>query len=158
MNATVPGPAPRHLEAGARGGVPETPKPGDTAFERTRTVIVGNNARALEAAREKAQELGYHTLVLSTLMEGETRDVARVHAAIAWEILAGGNPVPRPACIPSGGETTVTIRGRGRGGRNHGCRRRLGRPHHGAAGPGGGPGRRGHATGERLLHVLPGRG
>jgi hydroxypyruvate reductase len=118
VEATVPGPVLRHLEAGARGEVPETPKPGDTAFERTRTVVVGNNARAVEAAREKAQELGYHTLVLSSVMEGETRDVARVHAAIAKEILTSGNPVPRPACILSGGETTVTIRGGGSGGRN----------------------------------------
>ncbi len=118
LEARVPRPVLRHLEAGARGEVPETPKPGDPAFERSRTAIVGNNALALHAARERAQVLGYHTLVLSSVVEGETREVARVHAAIAKEILASGNPVPRPACVLSGGETTVTIRGGGTGGRN----------------------------------------
>ncbi|MHB1192189.1 MAG: glycerate kinase type-2 family protein [Longimicrobiales bacterium] len=106
------------LERGSRGESPETPKPGDAAFERTQNVIVGSNALALNAARESARALGYNVLVLSSVVEGETREVSRVHAAIAKEILATGNPVPRPACVLSGGETTVTIRGGGRGGRN----------------------------------------
>ncbi len=106
------------LERGSRGELPETPKPGDAAFERTQNVIVGSNALALGAAVEKARALGYHTLMLSSAVEGETLDVARDHAAIAKEILVTGNPVPRPACVLSGGETTVTIRGGGRGGRN----------------------------------------
>lgn len=118
LEGGIPPAALRLLQAGSRGEIPETPKPGDPAFERTQTVIVGNNARALEAARERAKELGYHTLVLSSVVEGETRDVARVHAAVAKEILASGNPVRRPACVLSGGETTVTIRGGGMGGRN----------------------------------------
>jgi len=118
LGATVPRLVLRHLEAGARGELPETPKPGDAAFERTQNVIVGSNALALEAARGKARELGYNTLILSSVVEGETRDVARDHAAIARGIRATGNPVPRPACVLSGGETTVTIRGGGRGGRN----------------------------------------
>lgn len=118
LEGTVPTPVLRLLQAGGRGEIPETPKPGDPAFERTQTVIVGSNGLALGAAADKARALGYHTLVLSSVMEGETRDVARVHAAIAKEILASGNPVPRPACVLSGGETTVTIRGGGRGGRN----------------------------------------
>jgi hydroxypyruvate reductase len=62
--------------------------------------------------------LGYNQLILSTMIEGETKDVAKVHAAIAKEVLKTGNPVDRPACIVSGGETTVTIRGQGLGGRN----------------------------------------
>jgi len=118
LEGTIPAPALRLLQAGDRGEIPETPKPGDPAFERTQTVVVGSNALALGTAAEKARELGYHTLVLSSVVEGETRDVARVHAAIAKEILASGNPVSRPACVLSGGETTVTIRGGGRGGRN----------------------------------------
>ncbi|HSW29783.1 MAG TPA: glycerate kinase [Longimicrobiales bacterium] len=108
----------RVLDRGIRGELSETPKPGDTAFERTQNLIVGSNALALDAARGKAQALGYNTLILSGVVEGETRDVARNHAAIARGILATGNPVPRPACVLSGGETTVTIRGPGRGGRN----------------------------------------
>lgn len=96
----------------------ETPKPGDALFRRVRNVLVGSNRLAIEAARQKAAELGYNTLVLSSLIEGETRDVARVHAAIAREIVATGQPVKIPACVISGGETTVTIRGNGLGGRN----------------------------------------
>ena len=96
----------------------ESPKPGDPAFERVQNLIVGSNALAVTAAAQEAKRLGYRTLVLSTFVEGETRDVARVHAAIAKEVLASGRPVRAPACIISGGETTVTIRGSGLGGRN----------------------------------------
>ena len=108
----------RHLERGARGESPESPKDKDPAFQRTQNVVVGSNAQALSAAREKAKQLGYNPLILSSFVEGETREVARVHTAIAKEVLQYGNPVPRPACIISGGETTVTMRGNGKGGRN----------------------------------------
>ena len=97
---------------------PETPKPGDEIFEHVQNVIVGSNRLAVDAAAQQARALGYHTLVLSTFIEGETRDVARVHAAIAKEIRATGRPIKPPACVISGGETTVTIRGNGQGGRN----------------------------------------
>jgi hydroxypyruvate reductase len=96
----------------------ETPKPGDKIFEHVQNLIVGSNRLAVDAAAQQARALGYHTLVLSTFIEGETRDVARVHAAIAKEIRATGRPVKPPACVISGGETTVTIRGHGQGGRN----------------------------------------
>jgi hydroxypyruvate reductase len=81
-------------------------------------VIVGSNLLAVNAAAAKAKELGYRTLVLSTFIEGETKDVARMHAAIAKEILTSGRPLKPPCCLISGGETTVTIRGDGLGGRN----------------------------------------
>ncbi len=96
----------------------ETPKPGDKIFMKTRNVIVGSNALAVDAAALEARRLGFHTLVLSTYVEGEARQVARVHASIAKEIVATGRPVRKPACVISGGETTVTIRGSGLGGRN----------------------------------------
>jgi hydroxypyruvate reductase len=96
----------------------ETPKPGDKIFEKTRTVIVGSNALAVDAAVLEARRLGFHTLVLSTFIEGEAREVARLHAAVAKEIRATGRPIQTPACVISGGETTVTIRGQGLGGRN----------------------------------------
>lgn len=96
----------------------ETPKPGDPVFERVHNAVVGSNRLAVDAAAERARELGYRTLVLSTFIQGETRDVARVHAAIAREMLASGQPVQPPACVISGGETTVTIQGSGLGGRN----------------------------------------
>jgi hydroxypyruvate reductase len=92
--------------------------PNDRIFEKVQNVTVGNNQTALLAAKHQAEELGYNALVLSSFVEGETRDAALFHAAIAKEILSTGNPVLPPACVISGGETTVTIRGDGKGGRN----------------------------------------
>ena len=97
-----------------RAGAPETP----TSVPNTENVIVGSNRLALDAAAHEARRLGYHTLILSSTIDGETRDVARVHAAIAREIHATGHPIAAPACVVSGGETTVTLRGSGKGGRN----------------------------------------
>jgi glycerate 2-kinase len=107
-----------HLKKGVEGAVPESPKPGDPVFARTQTAIVGNNLACVMAAEKKARDLGYHSLVLSTMIEGETREVACVHAGIAKEILKSGYPLLPPACVLSGGETTVTITGNGLGGRN----------------------------------------
>jgi glycerate 2-kinase len=108
----------RHLESGVSGAVPETPKPGDAVFAHTQTVLIGRNLQALEAAGRQATALGYQPLILSSAIEGETREVAKVHAGIAREVLASGHPIAAPACILSGGETTVTLRGQGKGGRN----------------------------------------
>ncbi len=107
-----------HIQKGIEGKVAETPKPADPVFTRTQSVIVGSNLACVLAAEKKALDLGYHTLVLSTMIEGETREVARVHVGIAKEILNSGHPLSPPACVLSGGETTVTIRGQGLGGRN----------------------------------------
>ena len=96
----------------------ETPKLGDPAFERVQNLIVGSNRLAINAAAKKAHDLGYRALVLSSSIDGETREIALMHAAIAKEIVATNRPVRRPACVLSGGETTVTVRGRGTGGRN----------------------------------------
>jgi glycerate 2-kinase len=108
----------RYVKSGLARGVPETPKVGDPIFDRVHNFIIGSNILALETARVAAQGMGYRSLVLSSSIEGETKDVALVHAGIAREVLATGNPVSPPACIISGGETTVTIRGTGLGGRN----------------------------------------
>ena len=96
----------------------ETPKPGDPHLARVQNLIVGSNRLAMDAAASKAKELGYRTLVLSSSVDGETREIARMHAAIVKEILSAGRPVRRPACLLSGGETTVAVRGNGLGGRN----------------------------------------
>lgn len=96
----------------------ETPKPGDAIFDRVQNVVVGSNTLAVDAAAKHAASLGYRTLVLSTSIEGETREAARFHAAIAREIRSAQRPIRAPACIISGGETTVTIHGDGLGGRN----------------------------------------
>jgi len=107
----------RQIDAGTSGEIPETPKTGDPAFETTRNLIVASNFEAITAAKVKAEHLGYHTVILSSMIEGETKHVAHVHGAIGREIIRSGNPVPAPACILSGGETTVTITGKGLGGR-----------------------------------------
>jgi len=104
----------------ARYGIEvEFPKDAETPKQfRASVVMVGSNALAVEAAVGEAGRLGYNTMILSTVIQGEAREVARVHAAIAREIAVSGRPVARPACVISGGETTVTIRGKGLGGRN----------------------------------------
>jgi len=107
-----------YLKMGADGRYKETPKPGDPELNGVFNVLVGTNSIAVNAARKKAMFLGYNTSVLSTTITGETRDAAASHAAVAREILAGNHPTPPPACVLSGGETTVTIRGKGKGGRN----------------------------------------
>ena len=107
-----------HIKAGVAGDIEESPKKNNPVFEKTKNIIIGSNIDAIRAARKKAERLGYHTIILSSMIEGETKHVARVHTAIAREVLKTGNPIPPPACILSGGETTVTLKGDGKGGRN----------------------------------------
>jgi hydroxypyruvate reductase len=114
----VPASVRDRIGRGIAGEIPETPKPGEAEMERTQNLVVGSNQLAVDAAAGKARELGYRTIVLSTFIEGETRDVGRLHAAVAKEIRSYGRPLKPPACVISGGETTVTIRGEGLGGRN----------------------------------------
>lgn len=106
------------LAQGARGEIADTPKAGDPIFERVQNVVVASNDIAARAAEARARELGYHAAVWSTYVEGEAREVARVQAALAKELVDSERPLPRPACLISGGETTVTLRGQGQGGRN----------------------------------------
>jgi len=108
----------KHLQLGREGRAQETPKPGESAFERVHNLLIGSNILALRAAQQEASSCGFHTFILSSSIVGETKEVARFHAAIAKEMMMSGNPISKPACMISGGETTVTIRGRGRGGRN----------------------------------------
>jgi len=106
------------LKLGKEGKVEESLKMGDVVFEKVYNSIIGSNIISLRAAEKKATSLGLNTLILSSSIEGETREAARFHTAIAKEVISSGNPIPRPACILSGGETTVTIKGHGLGGRN----------------------------------------
>lgn len=108
----------RRLEQGVAGEIDDTPKPGDPLFEGTQNVIVASNDIAARAARREAEALGLHALLLSTFVEGEAREVAKVLVGVGREARHSGAPVAAPACIIAGGETTVTIRGEGRGGRN----------------------------------------
>jgi glycerate 2-kinase len=107
-----------HLQAGLRGEIPETPKPGDPLFDRVQVTIVGDNALAAESATRAATRAGYHSQVLSTYVEGEAREVAQVVAALGKEVVRHNRPLAPPTCLILGGETTVTVRGNGTGGRN----------------------------------------
>jgi hydroxypyruvate reductase len=106
------------LEQGATGGAPETPKPGDPAFVRSHTAVIGDITKAAAAAAERAEALGYHTSLLATNVQGEAREVGARFGRMVREAWEGQYRRGGPACLVMGGETTVTVRGAGRGGRN----------------------------------------
>ncbi|MBI4446746.1 MAG: glycerate kinase [Acidobacteria bacterium] len=106
------------LEKGSQGVYPETPKPGDPRFQKVHYELAGNNCSALRAAAAEARRAGLRPLLLSSSLEGSTTEIARFHVAIAREILSTGLPLPPPCCVISGGETTVEVKGDGKGGRN----------------------------------------
>ena len=118
VQAALPRSVLERLEQGRAGARPETPKPGDAAFERSVYAVVASNRLAAEAAADAARRLGFHSLVLTTRLAGEAREVAQVVAALAREVSERGCPVRRPGCLVLGGETTVHVRGNGLGGRN----------------------------------------
>lgn len=117
IEGRIPSTIAAHLERGASGAEPETPKPSDSAFDRTYNIVVGSNRIAAKALARAAEARGLNTLLVSTYVEGEAREVGIVLAAIAREVALHDGPVARPACVILSGETTVTVRGRGRGGR-----------------------------------------
>lgn len=108
----------RHLEIGRGGGHEETPKPGDSVFDRVSNHVVASNRTAVDAAADVAEEAGFRPCILSTRVRGEARESATTHVAIAEEVAAVGDPVEPPAVLLSGGETTVSVRGDGTGGPN----------------------------------------
>jgi hydroxypyruvate reductase len=101
-----------------RRAADETPKPGAASLARAEAVMVATPQAALEAAAARARRHGVHPVILGDGIEGEAREVAKVFAGIAHQVVRHGQPAPAPAVLLSGGETTVTVRGRGRGGRN----------------------------------------
>jgi len=119
LTADLPPGVRAHLKAGLAGRAPETAKPGDPIFRQAAWFVVGSVRHAAEAARDAASAQGWHAAVLSTLMQGEAREVGRALAAVLHEMARFGRPWPRPACAVVGGETTVTLTPNpGRGGRN----------------------------------------
>ncbi|WP_407491909.1 glycerate kinase [Pseudooceanicola sp. MF1-13] len=96
----------------------DAPRPDDPIFARNEVQVIASAARSLEAAADHAANLGIPAHILSDAMEGESRDIARAHAAIAKEVAARNRPFSTPCLLLSGGETTVTLRHKGRGGRN----------------------------------------
>lgn len=125
----VPSSIMNRLEAGVAGQIPETPKPGDPIFRNTANFIIAGNAQACSAAAREAKRLGYRVLVLTTRLEGDTAEAAHFHMSVAEEIVFRDRPLRRPACLISGGETTVIVTGSGTGGRNQefalNCARQL---------------------------------
>ncbi len=107
-----------HIERGARGEIPDTPKSAEALFARVQNVVIADVTLACDMAVQTARALGYNTMLLSSFIQGEAREFARVLAAIAREIVTSDRPLAKPACIICGGETTVTVRGHGQGGRN----------------------------------------
>lgn len=116
LTGRVPAAVLSHLKAGVEGRVSETPKPGDPAFGRVANIILASNRNAVDAAAEAATAGGYNTFKLEPL-QGEARDEAGEFAALARKEARHGEPAVPPACILAGGETTVTVRGGGTGGR-----------------------------------------
>jgi glycerate 2-kinase len=106
------------LSDGDKGLIPDTPKANDEAFKKVFNILVGNNRVASLAACRHLKSEGLGTVLLTTTLEGEARHVGVVLAAIAREVCVSGNPVPKPAGMIAGGETTVTVTGKGSGGRN----------------------------------------
>jgi len=108
----------RVLLDGKKGLIPETPKAGDRAFEKVHNIVVGNTFTASLAAYKSLKSTGLHALLLTSCLEGQARDVGTMLASMAKEVVTSGNPVPKPAGMVAGGETTVTVVGKGKGGRN----------------------------------------
>jgi glycerate 2-kinase len=108
----------KHLLRGLEGEIPETPKSGSNVFNNIHSFIVADCRQACYAAQRKAQELELNSMVLSTEVEGEAREVGKDLAGAAKELVEHGSPIKRPAALILGGETTVTVCGEGRGGRN----------------------------------------
>jgi glycerate-2-kinase len=115
---SIPATVKKVLLAGKKGLIPETPKKGDKAFEKVHNIVIGNSMTACQAAYNSLKTAGLQVLMLTSSLEGQARDVGTVFASIAQEIVKSGNPVPKPAAVVVGGETTVTVVGKGKGGRN----------------------------------------
>jgi hydroxypyruvate reductase len=110
--------APESVRAHLERSLDETPKPGDPRLQHAETVLVATPQDALSAAAEAARAAGVTPIILGDSIEGEAREVARVMAGIAQQVVRHGQPERAPCVLLSGGETTVTVRGKGRGGRN----------------------------------------
>ena len=118
VTAALPPAARRVLQAGRDGRLAETPKPGAAELAGVHNLLLGSNVAALSAARKEAEALGWPTLALSSQIVGEAREVAKVYLAIGSDIARHGVAAQAPCCVIGGGETTVTLRGDGAGGRN----------------------------------------
>jgi glycerate 2-kinase len=108
----------RHLEDGSKGNIAETPKPDTEIFYKTYNIVIGNNRSVCLNACKEAEDIGFNTILLSSMIEGEARHVGSIYAGIMKEVYFFNNPISKPAVVIGGGETTVTVKGDGKGGRN----------------------------------------
>lgn len=118
LESKIPTPIVKHLKKGLQNFIEETPKPNDPVFNLTRNFVIGNNALALKKMAEVAQDYGFKTLLLTDQVQGEAREIAKMLAGIIKSSLQSHYPIPSPGCLILGGEPTVTMRGKGKGGRN----------------------------------------
>jgi glycerate-2-kinase len=118
VTSKIPSVILNYLQAGEEGKIPETPKADDKEFEGVTNIVIGNNRLALNRAKEKAESLGFNSLILTSMLEGEAKEVAKVVASLIKEVQLTETLIKKPACILLGGETTVKIQGEGKGGRN----------------------------------------
>lgn len=123
ISKSVPSSVLKTIENGIKGKISETPNSDSHVFETTFNRIILNNLSALKTCKKKAEQLNYNTLILSSVIEGDSKNVGIFHSAIAREVKLSSNPVKLPAIIISGGETTVTLEkyGESKGGRNQEC-------------------------------------
>ena len=118
LQAKLPASIVARLQVGCAGKIPDTPKPNDPIFAQVENSIIGSNRIAAEAAVQTARQQGLTAHLLTTFVEGEAREVGKVVAGLAKGLSRGEAGYPLPACLVFGGETTVTLRGAGKGGRN----------------------------------------
>jgi len=106
------------LRDGIEGRTAETPKSNDAIFNSVTNIVIGSNIISLKAAEEKAKKLGFNTLILTSMIQGEVKELAKVIEALIREIQQSNIPVEKPACLLLGGEPTLKVSGKGKGGRN----------------------------------------
>ncbi len=107
----------QHVDRGVRGRIPDTPKPGEALFSRVRHHVIGDNRAVIERMAKRARALGLRPLILTTTLSGEACDLGKLFGDLAREMRVSGNPIRPPACLLAGGELTVTVKGKGIGGR-----------------------------------------
>jgi glycerate 2-kinase len=114
----VPSSVKKVLSDGETGLIEETPKKGSPVFEKVNNIVLGNNRLACQAAADAMKKHGLNTVFLTSFLEGEAREIGTALGSLVKEALVSGNPLPPPVGIVAGGETTVTVTGEGKGGRN----------------------------------------
>src|SRR2546428_2121204 len=115
---TVPSSVRKRIQKGKEGKLPETPKRSSRMFKRVHNILIGTNEESCQAAAELLEKRGYHSLILSTRLQGEAREVGKGLASISADIHEKQHPVSPRVAVIAGGETTVTVHGKGRGRRN----------------------------------------